>query len=490
MSKSNGINRREFLRLAGLGTAAAVVAGGVAGCSANSDEGTQPGGGIKFTKQTDALIIGTGGAGLWAAYELIKAGVKPLILEKQPSWGGDTILACGVMPIRGTKAQAQQGIQDQSPEQSWQASKDALSKRYRVPELIRLTIVNAVRCVDIWTEEFKVQWTAFDKNAYTKFFHIPAPGMQNDHKLLEPLVNFAKSNGAEFIFETMAISLIVNQKNEVVGVRTQDQVTGKYMDIRAKKVLLATGDWVSHQEMVARYLPKWEGLPMTTYTSMGDGVRMAQAIGAAVTRMEEPSNLMSHFAPTVVWGYYNTMIHVLPNAKRVNNENALHEVADKVHEAGYEDWWTICDDELVNGVHANTFKTREKAGGVVKANTIEELAEKTYLPLAQLKATIEKYNTDAKAGKDTEFGKTTAFVALKPPYYAVPSRVVRYKTNGGLSMNDKCQVVDKAGTPIANLYAAGSCQGETTPNVHDVCAIGMHAGQQIAAALGKGKTPT
>jgi predicted oxidoreductase len=120
--------------------------------------------------------------------------------------------------------------------------------------------------------------------------------------------------------------------------------------------------------------------------------------------------------------------------------------------------------------------------------TIEELAAKTLLPLAQLKATIEKYNSDAKAGTDTEFKKAYFFKPLNPPYYAIKNRVVRYKTNGGLAINEKCQVVDKANNPIPNLYAAGSCQGETTPNVHDVCAIGMHAGQNIAMALGKGKS--
>ncbi len=45
-----------------------------------------------------------------------------------------------------------------------------------------------------------------DQAAYTNFFHIAAPGMQNDHKLLEfSLVKFAKDNGAEFLFETKAL---------------------------------------------------------------------------------------------------------------------------------------------------------------------------------------------------------------------------------------------------------------------------------------------
>lgn len=485
MSQNQGLNRREFLRLAGFTAVGAGMVGGLAGCSTASGEGVQPGGAVEFSKETDALIIGTGGAGLWAAYELCKAGIKPVIIEKQPSWGGDTILACGVLPIRGTVVQERQGIEAPTPAETWERNKEAFAKRFAIPELMKVVLENGVRCINIWADEFKVEWMQMDPAAYTNFFHIAAPGMHNDHKLLEPLVKFAKDNSAEFMFETKALSLIIDKANAVVGVRVQDQVTGKFQDIRAKKTLLATGDWVSNQEMVARYLPKWVGLPMTTYTSMGNGVEMGAAVGAGLVRMEEPSNLMSHYAPTVVWGYYNSIIHVSPEGKRLGNENNIHSAADNAKEAGFLSWWTICDDTLVNGVHAETFRTREKAGGVVKADTIEELASKTQMPLEQLKTTIDKYNEDASAGTDTEFKKTTAFYPLQAPYYAVPSTIVRYKTNGGLDVNANCEVVDRAKTPIANLYAAGSCQGQTTPNVNDVCALGMHAGQQMAMAIKK-----
>lgn len=480
MSSRNSLSRRDFLRVAGMTTVAGALAGTAAGCSASAAE-SQPGGPVKFAKETDAVVLGAGGAGLWASYELVKAGVKMILVEKQPAWGGDTILACGVLPVHGTKVQQQQGIEDLSPKKTWESIKDRYAKK-RVPELSKIVTLYAPRAIDIWTEEFGVKWMSMDNNSYTKFFHIPEPGMQNDHKLLEPLFEFVKK-GAEVMFETRAVSLIVNGKNEVVGVRVQDEVTRKFQDIRAKKVLIATGDWVSNQEMIARFLPRWADCPVSTYTSMGEGVQMALAVGAALTDMDSISNLMSHFAPTVVWGYYNSLIHVSPDGKRLCNENAIFEAPGKAYEAGHTFWWTIADEGLVNGVHAYSWKNRQQMGGWVKADSIEELAQKTGIPLEALKRTIERYNADAAAGTDTEFGKKVAFTPLKPPFYGIKNNVVRYKTNGGLAINEKCQVVDKANNPLPNLYAAGACQGETTPNVHDVCAIGMHAGQQIAAAL-------
>ncbi|MEM4188860.1 MAG: FAD-dependent oxidoreductase [Candidatus Methanomethylicaceae archaeon] len=483
MSKKRSVNRREFLKLAGLAAIGGTVVASTS-CSGSQSEGMPAGGEIKFSKETDALIIGAGGAGLWAAYELVEAGFKPLIVEKAASWGGDTILACGVLPIHGTIVQKQQGIQDMSPEEAWEKAKDFFKDK-RVPELARIVYINAARAIDILTEKFGVKWMPMDPNSYTKFFHIPEPGMQNDHKLLEPLYKYSVEKGAEYLFETKAISFIVNQRNEPVGVRVQDQVSGKFMDIRAKKILLATGDFISNQEMVAKYLPQWAGVPVSTYGSMGEGILMAMAIGASTTDMESTvaSNLMSHFAPTVVWGYYNSIIHVSASGKRMCNENQIFKAPDICLELGDTFWWTIFDESLVNGYHKTSYQTREKQGGVVVANTIEELAEKTLLPYENLKATIEKYNSDAEKGEDTEFGKKVCFYPLKPPYYAVKNKLVRYKATGGLSINERAQVIDRAGNPIPNLFAAGSCQGETTPNVADAFAVGMLAGQIMAQEL-------
>lgn len=483
MSTKKGINRRDFLKLAGIATAGGGLLS-TAGCSSQGSTGEMAGGEIEFSKETDALVIGAGGAGLWASYELVEAGIKPIVVEKAASWGGDTILACGVLPVHGTVVQKNQGIEDATPEDYWETVKDRYAEK-RVPELSRIVVVNAARAIDIWTEKFGIEWMEMDPDSYTKFFHIPAPGMQNDHKLLEPLYDYAVEKGAEFMFETKAVNIIVNGNDEPVGIRVRDEVTQNFTDIKAKKILFACGDFVSNQEMIAKFLPKWAGTRVSTYGSMGQGIEMATAVGAATTNMTEfaGANLMSHFAPTVVWGFYDSLIHVSTAGKRMANENAIFAAPDVALEIGDSFWWSIFDERIPNGYHKTSYQSREKQGDVVIADTIEELAEKTYLPYETLKATIEKYNADAENGEDTEFGKMVAFSPLQAPYYAVKSNLVRYKTAGGLSINEKTQVVDKAGNPIPNLFAAGSCQGETTPNVHDVSAIGMHAGQMIAAEL-------
>jgi hypothetical protein len=165
------------------------------------------------------------------------------------------------------------------------------------------------------------------------------------------------------------------------------------------------------------------------------------------------------------------------------NENAIFNAPGNAHAEGYTFWWSIFGEELTTGYHHTSYESRANRGDIITAETVEELAEKMMVPVDSLVTTIEKYNADAEAGEDTEFQKRVAFKPIEAPYYAAKNVVVRYKTGGGLKINEKCEVINRAGDAIPNLYAAGSCQGETTPNVHDVSAIGMHAGQMIAEAL-------
>ena len=222
------------MRLAGTAAAGGALFSTV-GCSGNKgDDGDLAGGVIEFSKEADALVIGAGGAGLWATYELVEAGVSTIVVDKAASWGGDTILACGVLPVHGTVVQKNQGIEDVTAEENWEMYKDRYAGK-RVPELSKIVMVNAARAIDIWTEKFGIEWMEMDAQSYTKFFHIPAPGMQNDHKLLEPLYEYTQEKGAEFLFETKAVSLIVDGENTPVGVRVKNEVTGSITDIKAKK---------------------------------------------------------------------------------------------------------------------------------------------------------------------------------------------------------------------------------------------------------------
>ena len=86
-------SRRDFLKGAGVAAAGAVAAGTLAGCaSADTSKKDAPAADwmpAAWDYETDVLVIGYGGAGLWAALTAFDEGESDvLVLEKAPTRGG------------------------------------------------------------------------------------------------------------------------------------------------------------------------------------------------------------------------------------------------------------------------------------------------------------------------------------------------------------------------------------------------------------------
>jgi fumarate reductase flavoprotein subunit len=98
-------------------------------------------------------------------------------------------------------------------------------------------------------------------------------------------------------------------------------------------------------------------------------------------------------------------------------------------------------------------------GEVVKADTIEELAEKLGLPLSALKRTLKVYNQAIADGKDDTFLKSPdelKFGVEQGPFYAIKERCAILGTLDGVHVDRNCQPVTKAGQPLKDLYIVGN----------------------------------
>jgi succinate dehydrogenase/fumarate reductase flavoprotein subunit len=94
-------------------------------------------------------------------------------------------------------------------------------------------------------------------------------------------------------------------------------------------------------------------------------------------------------------------------------------------------------------------------GWITKGESVAELASK--LGMKELEATLTKYNENATKGVDPDFNRSrNGLVAIeKVPYYAVAVYPTMYNTQGGPKRNAKCQIVDPFEQPIPRLYSAG-----------------------------------
>ena len=101
----------------------------------------------------------------------------------------------------------------------------------------------------------------------------------------------------------------------------------------------------------------------------------------------------------------------------------------------------------------------EKAGMVVKADTIEELATKLGMDSATLAKTVSDYNGYCDSGVDAEFGKPAELLEKVDggPYYGVIMASYCYDTCGGLNINEHLEVLRESDeSVIEGLYAVGT----------------------------------
>lgn len=97
------------------------------------------------------------------------------------------------------------------------------------------------------------------------------------------------------------------------------------------------------------------------------------------------------------------------------------------------------------------------SGAVIKADTLDELAEKTGINADHLKATFEMYNASCEKGEDEYLSKPADFLTAmeEGPYYAVIGRSSELCTLGGLKITTDMEVVSTQNEVIPGLYACG-----------------------------------
>ncbi|MFD7291917.1 FAD-binding protein [Streptomyces sp. NPDC059897] len=108
------------------------------------------------------------------------------------------------------------------------------------------------------------------------------------------------------------------------------------------------------------------------------------------------------------------------------------------------------------------------------ADTPADLAHACGIDPTGLEQTLDRFNTDAVRGVDTEYGRGSSdqdrhlgdpanapnpclAPLAKAPFYAVPVHAGVLGTAGGLRTDLAGRVLDVHGTPLPGVYAAGNC---------------------------------
>lgn len=321
---------------------------------------------------------------------------------------------------------------------------------------------------------------------------VSQPG--GSYKAFRDVVKQLKN--VEIMYETPAIALIQDaDTKEVYGVTAQNK-DGSTFNVRANKgVVLACGGYENNLEMQRDFhgmdIVYTAGTPGNT----GDGIKMLMEAGAKIWHMKNFTQSGGIWIGVKVPDYESTFernffykncgwLEVDATGNRFYNESKKwHKQHMKINENGH--WidmatyralpihW-ICDQKTFeNDTVVTTWmawpvsplnyewsadnSVELEKGWIIKADTIEELAEKIGRDPATLRATVDRYNEMCAKGVDEDFGRDIETMAPieEGPFYSVELTPCVVATTGGAVRNPKSQVLDWNENVIPHLYTAG-----------------------------------
>ena len=485
---------------------------------------TQASGTIERT--ADVVIIGSGGAGMSAALEAIKAGGNVIVIEKMASAGGNTILAGSAMNAADPEQQKKQEMTSAQLDtidsllelpakndhmKAWQDAIRSDIETYRAendtclydspalhklqtyvdgdyvanPALVEVFGDNALEGIH-WLTELGTEWsdtiTAAVGATWTRS-HTPLQtfGSKGAGFVLPQLQEVEKLGG-EILLEHTAQELLT-ENGRVVGVKGVTADGSEFIFKAEKGVILATGGFSANVEMREKYNTHWATLDESIPTSngpqaTGDGIIMAEAIGANLVGMEWIQMLpttMKSFTPAI-----DSTILVNKEGKRfVKEDGRRDEISKATLEQPETKYWRIVDahvtEDMLNGVAYTGEVIDEMVDnkGVFKADSLAELADMIGVPADELQNTVDEFNGFVESnGKGDPTGRTLFDQKIdKAPYYALVGLTKVHHTMGGVEINADTQVIDKDGNVIEGLFAAG----EVTGGIHGSNRLGGNA---------------
>lgn len=470
--------------------------------------------------EADVVIVGGGGAGLAAGIEARERGATVIVLEKEKNNHKANSARCAGAFAVGSSLQKERGI-NYTREEAFKQAVTYAHWQNNVP-LVRKIIDKSASTID-WLLQHGVQFkdvTGIWRDC-PRTWHLFS-GDPLHPQLLPALTKAAKQSGVKIMYRTPATGLMVGPKGRVIGVEAE--ADGQPVKIRARGgVILASGGFGSNKEMLKKYT-RWNER-FRNYgcrSNTGDGIRMAEAVGASLEGMDVL--LMSQVrkaAPGELWTpSVQAYLFVNKDGERVADEslqniwtemgNVILRQKDQTIIVIFDEdsknslinngskvsfhifWWegkkaTNLDEEIRDGV---------KRGFVKRASTVRELAVAIKVDPATLENTVARYNQSCDKKHDVMFLKDPRFLepVRKPPFYAmVCDRPEYYVTLGGASINTNCQVLDSHNNVIPGLYAVGNDAGGMwigcyNPHMSGGCAgfalnSGRIAGEHAAAEV-------
>ncbi len=411
------------------------------------------------TMECDIAVVGSGLAGMTAAYEAAVSGKKVVLLEKLESVGGASARSGGVICYATEEDDELEYFSAETFEKALLDGGHGYVNEPVVHEMAYMSGENVAWMRDVIGYDCPYEMEepfASDPSIMTRICNPISP---DDYVyggggiMMQTFYDAVKASGdVTLMTRTRAEELIMDGDTVVGVIASRDD--GSKLTVNAKAVILATGGWDFAGYYRDTYIP---GLPVdlrehnSCIGAEGDGLAMVENIGVEVTCGTQ-AGLMALF-------YYQ--------APTPENYIVVDSLGQRVVDESKNDFIQTCT--MVTGPNYpffRVFDSKDEQGcleGIeeteyLKADTIEELAALMNVDSEGLSQTIERYNS--MTGKtDEDFGKDASHMTgiIEGPFYAVATNgFVSNGSFGGPAVTEKFEILTaKDGTVVPGLYGAG-----------------------------------
>ena len=474
------------------------------------------------TVEADVVVVGAGGAGMTAAITAAGEGKSVVILESQSMVGGNSVRATGGMNAAKTVYQDENefgesaGVEKtlktaaekyadnetitalaKTVSEQWAAYQanptgyfDSVElmeldtmiggKGINDPELVETLCANSADAID-WLDEHGITLHNVSSfgGASVKRIHRPVNAEGKTVSVGSYMIPLLQENcekaGVKMMLDTTATEILTDANGAAVGVKATG-ASGETVTVNAKAVVLATGGFGANLDMVVKYKPELKGFMTTNAPGIqGQGIEMAQAIGAATVDMDQIQihpTVEANTAALITEGLRGDgAILINEEGKRFIDEVGTRDVVSAAEIAQTGSYsWLVVDQAMVDA--SSVIQGYIKKGYTVTGATYEELGKAMGVDAAAFAETMEKWNGYVEAKNDPDFGRTSFANPLNTaPYYAVKVTAGVHHTMGGLKINANTEVLNEKGEVIPGLFAAG----EVTGGVHGANRLGGNA---------------
>ena len=473
------------------------------------------------TVDADVVVVGAGGAGMTAAISAAADGLKVVVVESQAMVGGNSVRATGGMNAAKTPLQdkntfgesagvektlaAAEGYADNETitalaatvSEQWEAYQanpegyfDSVElmeldtmiggKGINNPELVKTLCSNTADSI-VWLDSVGASLTSVGAfgGASVKRIHRPVNAEGKTLSVGAYIVPILEKNlqdaGVEIILNTTVDTILTDANGAACGVSGVAN-DGSKLTVNADAVILTTGGFGANLDMVVSYKPELAGFMTTNAAGIqGQGIKMAEALGAATVDMNQIQihpTVEANTAALITEGLRGDgAILVNAEGKRFFDEVSTRDkvsAAEIAQPGSYS--YLIVDQAMADA--SNVIQGYIKKGFTTQGETYEELAKALGMDEAAFAETMNTWNGYVEAKNDPEFGRTSFANPLNTaPYYAIKVTAGVHHTMGGLKINPAAEVLTEDGSAIAGLFAAG----EVTGGVHGANRLGGNA---------------